>query len=193
MEYIKNNYHFETLSGKHDLSNFQSDSIDLTNFLKEDALIQQEKKLNITKLVICDNEIIAYFSLLTDTLILNNVREKKLKTDIKSTLHTTSRKRNIPAIKIGKLTVDRKYTGKGLGSHILGNIMKNIALIANNEVGLRFIIVESYARAYKFYVNKNSFKNLRKDDELIEKIDKIIKRDPERTFYLYFDILKLLK
>ena len=34
IEYIKENYYFEILNEKHDLSNFECDSNDLTNFLK---------------------------------------------------------------------------------------------------------------------------------------------------------------
>ena len=38
IEYIKNNYIFETLTEEHDLSNFECDSDDLNEFLKKDAL-----------------------------------------------------------------------------------------------------------------------------------------------------------
>ena len=57
IEYIKNNYIFETLTEEHDLSNFECDSDDLNEFLKKDALKQQEEKLNLTKLITCDGEI----------------------------------------------------------------------------------------------------------------------------------------
>lgn len=46
MEYIKNNYRFELLTSEHDLSSFHCDSDDLNEFLKEDALIQQNYKFN---------------------------------------------------------------------------------------------------------------------------------------------------
>ena len=64
IKYIKENYKFETLNENHDLSEFESDSEDLNDFLKNDALIQQNAKLNLTKLVICDSEIIGFVSLL---------------------------------------------------------------------------------------------------------------------------------
>ena len=44
IEYIKENYKFETLTEKHDLSNFECDSADLNDFLKNDALNQQMVK-----------------------------------------------------------------------------------------------------------------------------------------------------
>ena len=58
-------------------------------------------------------------------------------------------------------------------------------------MGLRFIVVEGYVTAYNFYVVHNHFSNLKKDDKIIkEKLDRIIKHNPEQTFYLYFDLKK---
>lgn len=103
INYIKNNYKFETLTSNHDLNNFECTSKDLTEFLKKDALKQQENKLNLTKLITCDNEIIGYFSLLTDAIPLKNIREKSTKYDIKNQLSIKSKNKLLPAIKIGRL------------------------------------------------------------------------------------------
>lgn len=189
IEYIKENYRFETLDEKHDLSKFECDSDDLNDFLKNDALTQQRSKLNLTKLVICDDTIIGYVSLLTDTIPLRDIRDEETKQEIKDQLSITSKKRKLPAIKIGRLAIDKKYSGKGLGSEILMSILFNIKNIAENNVGLRFVTVEGYAKAYNFYVNHNNFNNLKKDDEKIKKeLDVIIERNPEQTFYLYIDL-----
>lgn len=51
-----------------DLSNFNCTSNDLNDFIKNDALKQQNQKLNLTQLIICDDMIIGYVSLLTDTI-----------------------------------------------------------------------------------------------------------------------------
>ena len=64
ISYIKENYRFEILSDKHDLSKFNCGVVDLNNFLKYDALNQQDMNLNLTHLVICDDEIIGFVSLL---------------------------------------------------------------------------------------------------------------------------------
>ena len=56
----------------------------------------------------------------------------------------------------------------------------NVKNIAENNVGLRFVTVESYARAYKFYTNHN-FINLKKDiNKIKEKLDIIIEKDPNK-------------
>ncbi|MBQ2636799.1 MAG: N-acetyltransferase [Methanobrevibacter sp.] len=193
IEYIKQNYRFETLTDEHDLSNFECDSEDLTNFLKDDALTQQNRKLNLTKLIMCDSEIIGYVSLLTDTIPLKDIRDEETRKDIKDQLNITSKKRKLPAIKIGRLAIDKKYSKQGLGSEILMSILFNIKNLAENSVGLRFVTVEGYAKAYTFYVEHNNFINLKKDDKKIkEELDIIIERNPEQTFYLYLD-LKVLE
>ncbi|MBR1609868.1 MAG: N-acetyltransferase [Methanobrevibacter sp.] len=193
IEYIKENYRFETLTKDHDLSNFECDSEDLTNFLKDDAFTQQKRKLNLTKLIICDDELIGYVSLLTDTIPLKDIRDEETRKDIKNQLNITSKKRKLPAIKIGRLAIDKKYSKQGLGSEILMSILFNIKNLAESSVGLRFVTVEGYAKAYNFYVEHNNFINLKKDDMKIkEELDIIIERNPEQTFYLYLD-LKVLE
>ena len=188
IDYIKENYRFETLNGKHDLSDFKCESDDLTDFLKDDALTQQKSKLSLTKLIMCDDTVVGYVSLLTDTILLKDIRDADTKHDIKDQLNITSKKRKLPAIKIGRLALDDKYAHKGLGSEILMSILFNVKNIAENNVGLRFVTVEGYAGAYKFYT-RNNFINLKKDDDKIkEKLDIIIEKDPEKTFYLYLDL-----
>lgn len=188
IDYIKENYRFETLNGKHDLSDFKCESDDLTDFLKDDALTQQKSKLSLTKLVMCDDTVVGYVSLLTDTILLKDIRDADTKHDIKDQLNIASKKRKLPAIKIGRLALDEKYAHKGLGSEILMSILFNVKNIAENNVGLRFVTVEGYAGAYKFYT-RNNFINLKKDDDKIkEKLDIIIEKDPEKTFYLYLDL-----
>ena len=109
----------------------------------------------------CDDRVVGYVFLLTDTIPLKDIRDEDTKQDIKDQLDITSKKRKLPAIKIGRLAVDEEYTHKGLGSEILMSILFNIKNIAENKVGLRFVTVEGYAKAYKFYTDHN-FTNLKK-------------------------------
>lgn len=190
IEYIKNNYRFETLTKNHDLSNFECECNDLNEFLKNDALKQQKEKLNLTKLITCDGAIIGFVSLLTDSMKLKLLRDKVEKEKIKGKLNV-SENNPILAIKIGRFAIDRKYAWYELGSKILRNILYNLHEIAENNVGLRFVVVEGYASAYNFYVTNNKFKNLKKDEKNIDKIELIKKQDPTRTFYLYYDLKDL--
>lgn len=185
---IKDNYYFENLSDKHDLSDFDCGDKDLNDFLKNDALAQQNARLNVTKLIMCDGNIIGFTSILTDGIMIKKIRNEKVKLEIKEKLNINSNKKSISAVKIGRLAIDKKYARKGLGSHILNNILKNLKDISEKEVGFRFIIVEGYAKAFNFYVTKNGFEHLKNDENDINNIEFIAKRDPTRKFYLYFDL-----
>lgn len=185
---ITDKYYFETLTAEHDLSDFDCGDEDLNDFIKHDALPQQNEKLNVTKLVMCDEHIIGYTSLLTDKLQLRNIKDEKLRLRIKEKLGITSKNREISAVKIGRFAIDKRYSGKGLGTHILNNILANLKEISKKQIGFRFIIVEGYAKAFNFYVVKNGFESLEKDEKKVKNIDFISKRDPTKRFMLYFDL-----
>lgn len=121
------------------------------------------------------------------TTILYNESNFTVKITIKEKLNISENNR-IPAIKIGRFAIAKKYSGKGLGSHLLKSIILNIKDIAETEIGLRFIVVEGYASAYNFYVTHNNFRSLKKDEKDLKNLDKIVKHSPERTFYLYLDL-----
>lgn len=191
IEYIKQNYYFETLSENHDLSDFDCGDEDLNDFLMNDAQNLQNSNLNVTKLVMCDEKIVGFVSLLTDALILKKINDENLKVKIKGELRVKSKNTNVPAVKIGRFALDKKFSGKGLGSHILRNILYNLKYIAKNNIRFKFIVVEGYAKAFNFYVLKNGFENLKKDDEKIKNIDFISKRNPTKRYYLYLDLEKI--
>ena len=188
VEYIKENFHFEILAENHDLSKFECTSDDLTDFLRNDALKQQNLNLNITHLAVCDGEIIGFVSILTDVIKLNVLDNQDAIDEIKEELNLISDNNGVPAIKIGRFAIDKKYSGKSLGKFIFRNVLLSILALSKNKVGLRFITVEAYASAFYFYVEKNNFSYRRSDAKLVEKLDKIIERDPERQFNLHIDL-----
>lgn len=191
IEEIKEKYYFETLTSEHNLSDFDCGDEELNKFLKDDALNQQNAKLNVTKLVMCEGRIIGYASLLTDKIILKRIKDEKLRITLKGKLNLNSKEKEISAVMIGRFAIDKKYTNKGLGSHILRNILKNLKEISENRIGFRFIVIEGYASAFNFYVLKNGFEYLEKDEKFVEKINFISKRDPKKLFYLYLDLKKI--
>lgn len=66
--------------------------------------------------------------------------------------------------------------------------MLSILDISDNIVGLRFITLEAYARTCSFYVDKNKFKYLTKNNDIIRNIETIKQINPERTIPLYIDL-----
>ena len=179
---IIDNYYFETLNDNHDLSDFDCGDDDLNDFLKNDALVQQNANLNVTKLVMYNQKIVGFVTLLTDTIPLRNIRNEKVTFNIKDLLWISSKNRLISAVKNGRLAVDKRYSGANLETHILRNIISNLKIISKRAVGFRFLIVEGYARAFNLYVVKNGFEYLKKDDSKIKNIDFIDKEIRQKNF-----------
>ncbi len=99
-----------------------------------------------------------------------------------------SENNGIPAIKIGRFAIDKKYAKRCLDPHIFRNVLLSILDISQNIVGLRFITVDAYASAFSFYVDKNKFIYHKKDQKLVDKIDVIEKQDLKRNISLYKSI-----
>ena len=186
VEYIKENYVFETLNESHNLDDFECESKDLTEFLKNDALKQQDMNLSLTKVVICDEVVVGYVSILTDVMKLKVVNDKNIKENIRDELNI-SENNELPAVKIGRFAIDVKYSKQGLGSHILANVILSLLNTSNNKIGFRFITVEAYAVALEFYI-KNNFLTRKSDSKKLEKLDFIKKHDPETPFSIYLDL-----
>lgn len=186
-EYIKKNYKFEILNEKQDLSKFECDSQDLSDFLKNHALKQQKMNLSLTQLVICDKHIIGFVSILTDTIKLNIIKNQQIKNEISKELNISANN-EIPAIKIGRFAIDKKYAGNGVGSHVFRNVLLSILNLSKTKVGLRFVTVDAYAIAFSFYVDKNNFSYRKSDVKYVKKLEDIINKDPERQFVLHLDL-----
>ena len=57
---------------------------------------------------------------------------------------------SIPSIKIGRLAVDKKFQGKGIGVEIV-NLIKSSFSDRNNKTGCKPITVDSYEKSIYFY------------------------------------------
>jgi GNAT superfamily N-acetyltransferase len=94
-----------------------------------------------------------------------------------------------PSVKIGRLGVDKKYDGSGLGSDLL-DFIKDWFIDGQNKTGCRFILVDAYniPRVLSFY-QKNKFEFLM-DEEREAKYSK--KKVSElKTRLMFFDLKNL--
>ena len=82
-----------------------------------------------------------------------------------------------PAIKIGRLAVDLKYEGQGIGRELMKQIKESVAK-GSKVSAFRFLTVDAYLSAVPFY-EKNGFKMLLGNDE------------NKHTRAMYFDMLEL--
>lgn len=175
-EYLINNYIIKKLSPDDDLTNFCCGLNDMDNFLKNDALIQQQNKLNVTYLVICNDEIVGFFSLLAD-----NIEIKKVNEDYNIEYETC------PAVKIGRLAIDKKYRNMGFGTLILDNICGNIKSMSE-KLGIIFITVDAYCNVRQFYYN-NKFNHIKIKN--LKKLKRNAERNEKTTISLYKDIKRI--
>lgn len=135
-----------------------------------------EKRIASTYVLEDNGQIIAYFSLLNDKvskLDATGSSWKRLKKLFPRSKHFSS----YPAIKIGRLAVDKKYEGKGVGRKLMNRIKEDLRETSKASA-FRFLTVDAYLSAVPFY-EKNGFKMLLNNDE------------NKHTRAMYFDMLEL--
>ncbi len=116
---------------------FKSKDGDLNEFLMQEAKDYQEQLLTVTYLLQNPKtgEVVAYFSLLNDTIKFEE-DDKKTRNRINRKIPFVKQRNHYPAVKIGRLAVSENYAHQGIGEQIL----------------------QAYADAVSFYENKGGFK-----------------------------------
>ncbi len=123
-----------------DLANFNCGDDELNRFLQEEALNEQEQKLNKTVLLYYKGELAAYCSLCADSIRLSD-----------SEMQDDGLPRSVaPAIKIARLARDRSFKEMGFGRFLI-----KYAVILTNDLtdsmGMRYITVDAYPGKLDFY------------------------------------------
>ncbi len=124
-------------SHKEIIKSFKSFQTELVDFLLEDALDNQNKKISTTYLWFYKpkRELVGYITVLTDAIRLEgSLKEYFREEGIKY--------KSLPALKIGRVCVSDGYRGRGIGT-----LMIEFAIILaeriGKEVGLRFITTDA--------------------------------------------------
>ncbi len=139
---------------------------DLNGFLFDDAKHFQKELMTVTYVIedSIENVTVAYFSLLADKISFNP-DEKNVWNKLNRNIPNNKRRRSYPAVKVGRLAVNKDYMGNGLGTFILDNIKYAFSTV--KRLGCRFITVDALSTAVKFY-ERNGFRfftELDKDEE----------------------------
>jgi predicted GNAT family N-acyltransferase len=159
----------------HRTTAFDCGDSDLNEFLQKDAVVYQTEHLSFTRVVSYENELVAYITLLTDSIVLKTPEKKKLIEFYGSVMQW-------PALKIGRLAVittrQRKCKiGKALLQYAVGSAIR---IGKESGIGCRFVTVDAYPVSVSFYekhgfvVNKNY----------------VDKEKPEQHPSMRYDILK---
>lgn len=159
------------LSGKNDIpAEFDCGDQDLNEFLLEDAWPYHEQLLGKTYLVYHKDDLAGFFTVSNDKISYGDLTEKHPEEEEKSIInkfrrllkkeglcHCKRLLKSFPSVKIGRLAIASKYQGSGIGRQLIDFI--KATFVTNNRTGCRFITVDAYEDALKFY-EKNGFKYL---------------------------------
>lgn len=154
---------------------------DLNEFLLEDAKRYQAELLAVTYLVMEEDDVAAFFSLSNDKLTCApDSLAKRIWNRLQRKIPNSKRRRNYPAVKIGRLGVCNGMQRKGLGQEILDWL--KILFLTENRTGCRFITVDAYnnTQTIAFY-ERNDFNFLTDADK------------NEDTRQMYFDLKPFAK
>jgi len=144
-------------------------NLNLMNFLKDDALVNQNNLISVTRLVFWKGDLVGYFTLINDSIEVRAVEE----CDREESYHF----RKYPALKIARLATHSDYERFGIGRSMLRKIF-TISITLSHYVGCRIITVDSKYRAVDFY-KKFAFKQAI--------------RTPGETVPLYLDLKNALQ
>ncbi len=152
---------------------------DLNDFLLNDARLYSEQFLANTFVLEDETETIAFYSLLNDKISQTTLPKnlwRQLRRNIPHPKHFGS----YPAVKIGRLAVSKHYKDKGIGTNLVGAIMR-LFIFQHNNSACRFITVDAYKDAVSFY-EKNGFRKMVNESKIPEE---------SPTIPLYLDLKQI--
>ena len=125
----------EPLTRQHNRKLFDCGDEDVTRFLREKALQDQERDLSRTMVLVdssdSPNRIVGYH-----TLVMSQVRQEEIPDDKPKIT------RGIPVILLGQIGIDTAFQGKGLGDLLLTDAQARVEEISN-KVGIRALMLDA--------------------------------------------------
>ena len=175
---------YERLTLEHDFLPFDCGDSDLNEYLFQNSKSYQEQLLAVTYYLQNELDTVVFFSLLNDKITameLSNSFWRKIKNLFPYSKH----RKDYPAVKIGRLGVNKKYqqTGNNWGTLTLDYIKR--WMVTENKTGCRFITVDAYQSAVPFYL-KNGFLFMGSQERLCYESHK------GDTVAMYFDLMQIV-
>ena len=159
---------------------FDCGDTDLNNFLIDDAVHYLNERMAVTYMVELRGELLAYYCLLNDKVTFDTTEAQSKSVwnsfNRKNKIPNPKRRKNYPAVKIGRLAVASSQAGQGLGKFIIDSV--KFMLLSKSDIACRFLTVDAYNTAFDFY-KKNGFDFLTTEDE------------KEKTRVMYFDLKRV--
>jgi GNAT superfamily N-acetyltransferase len=139
------------ITPQHDLEDFYSGEEALDDWLRERALANMENLATKTY-VICPHgsrKVIGYYAMCMGQIFSQEVIGSMRR----------NMPRQIPAIILGRLAIDEKWQGKGLGKALLHDAVKR-ATRATQEISARLLIVHAISLNAEAFYQHHGFKRL---------------------------------
>jgi GNAT superfamily N-acetyltransferase len=134
------------LISTHQLEDFESGIEPLDNWLKYRALGNELEGASRTYVICSDNVVIGYYCL-SNGAIANTIATGKVRRNMPDP---------IPVMIIGRLAVDRRWQGKGIGRGLLRDAILR-TLKAAEIAGIRAILVHAISEDAKLFYEKYRF------------------------------------
>ena len=145
---MTSNLSFVRLTSSHSIKPFDcaEEDLDLKEFLFEDAVNYLKQLISVTYLIEDSHSTIAYFSLSNDKISITEATSKSFwKKQVSKKLHFEKRGlHTFPAVKIGRLAVNKNYQRQGIGKMIIDWVKESFT--NKNKTGCLFIIVDAINR-----------------------------------------------
>jgi predicted GNAT family N-acyltransferase len=143
-------YSFRQIDADTEIKSFDCGDTDLNDFLFSDAKNYLYSKMAVTYLLEDNeaNKTVAYYSLLNDKIVFNP-EEKQFWNRLNRKIANPKRRKDYPAVKIGRLAVSKEYSGNNIGKTILLQIKHMFSSMQRSAC--RFITVDAYVAAIPFY------------------------------------------
>lgn len=130
-------------------------SLDMDNFIHNEAFDDQEKGLNTTFLFISDEKVVAYLSLCNDAIQLQFEERDGMNMSYST----------VPALKIARLAVSNEAQGNGLGKEGIEYTVY-ISQMIREYSEIAFITLDCYEHRVSYYEKFGFVKNLIQPVEL---------------------------
>ena len=132
----------EPIAEHHDIESFDSGEPDLDNWLRKRALANERERASRT-FVVCSGKVVVYYC----CLAAGSVSHAEAPGSVRRNMPQP-----IPVIVLGRLAVDRRWSGKGIGAGLLKDAVLR-AVHVSQELGARALLVHAISeRAREFYL-----------------------------------------
>lgn len=169
---------FRQIEADTEIKSFDCGDADLNDFLICDAKNYLRAMMALTYLLEDNeaNKTVAYYSLLNDKIVFVP-EEKNFWNKLNRRISNNKRRKEYPAVKIGRLAVSKDYSGNNIGKAIILQVKHMFSIMRRSAC--RFITVDAYSAAVPFY-EKCGFMFLSEKDK------------NSKTRAMYFDLYNFL-